>query len=333
MGGRGSGRPRNADRDLALDLGLPTYTGKPHSCGGTERYLNGACVQCDVEMKARKIERRQRSIANAEARRTQGINDRAARRAALPHVVAWREARAQGFKTFVGREHKLCGTSRRYTNDGACVKCVRDRSIARDHATRVAKPVVAPDTVPSFEGAPPTRYFTGRPCKHGHIAERFISSGACVECIDIRDRAKRSTREYKDKRALAARAKAGKMVCEPIIPRASRPMRPAVRARFQAKFKKPVPVHVDIEALGTAMILTKAKRRTRHTVNAEAYHNRNVRKGQEFMQRRTEAMAVARLLIPDTLKTTKGYRNRVKVALDFVKSLDAQPELSNVPLR
>lgn len=25
------------------------------------------------------------------------------------------------------------------------------------------------------------RYFTGKPCKHGHIAERFVS-GPCVEC-------------------------------------------------------------------------------------------------------------------------------------------------------
>ena len=27
-----------------------------------------------------------------------------------------------------------------------------------------------------------TRYFTGRPCKHGHVAERFVSNGWCVEC-------------------------------------------------------------------------------------------------------------------------------------------------------
>jgi hypothetical protein len=26
------------------------------------------------------------------------------------------------------------------------------------------------------------RYFTGEPCKHGHIAERYVSSGLCSEC-------------------------------------------------------------------------------------------------------------------------------------------------------
>jgi hypothetical protein len=26
------------------------------------------------------------------------------------------------------------------------------------------------------------RYFTGKPCKHGHIVERYVNGGACVEC-------------------------------------------------------------------------------------------------------------------------------------------------------
>jgi 5-methylcytosine-specific restriction endonuclease McrA len=30
-----------------------------------------------------------------------------------------------------------------------------------------------------------TRYFTGKPCKHGHIAERWSSDGKCVECTRI----------------------------------------------------------------------------------------------------------------------------------------------------
>lgn len=28
-----------------------------------------------------------------------------------------------------------------------------------------------------------TRYFTGEPCRNGHIAERFVSSGGCIECV------------------------------------------------------------------------------------------------------------------------------------------------------
>ena len=27
------------------------------------------------------------------------------------------------------------------------------------------------------------RYFTGKPCKNGHVAERFTTGGGCVECV------------------------------------------------------------------------------------------------------------------------------------------------------
>lgn len=29
------------------------------------------------------------------------------------------------------------------------------------------------------------RYFTGKPCKHGHISERFVASNACLKCREI----------------------------------------------------------------------------------------------------------------------------------------------------
>lgn len=35
-----------------------------------------------------------------------------------------------------------------------------------------------------------TRYFSGKPCKHGHIAERMISNGSCAECLKVRRVAK-----------------------------------------------------------------------------------------------------------------------------------------------
>lgn len=31
-----------------------------------------------------------------------------------------------------------------------------------------------------------TRYFTGKPCKNGHIFERFVSDGKCLECNRIK---------------------------------------------------------------------------------------------------------------------------------------------------
>jgi len=35
-----------------------------------------------------------------------------------------------------------------------------------------------------------TRYFTGKPCKHGHVAERLIGNSGCAECDRLRAKAK-----------------------------------------------------------------------------------------------------------------------------------------------
>jgi hypothetical protein len=30
------------------------------------------------------------------------------------------------------------------------------------------------------------RYFTGNPCKHGHVSERLTINGSCVECSRLK---------------------------------------------------------------------------------------------------------------------------------------------------
>lgn len=37
-----------------------------------------------------------------------------------------------------------------------------------------------------------TQYFTGKPCKHGHISLRVTSSGSCVTCANISEKKSRS---------------------------------------------------------------------------------------------------------------------------------------------
>lgn len=34
-----------------------------------------------------------------------------------------------------------------------------------------------------------SRYFTGRPCKYGHLSERNTVTGACLECVKINQNA------------------------------------------------------------------------------------------------------------------------------------------------
>ena len=47
----------------------------------------------------------------------------------------------------------------------------------------------------SAQEANSKRYFTGNPCPKGHIADRFTSSGSCVECLYF----KRSTPEVRER--------------------------------------------------------------------------------------------------------------------------------------
>jgi hypothetical protein len=30
------------------------------------------------------------------------------------------------------------------------------------------------------------KFYTGRPCKRGHLAQRYVGNGACVECLNFR---------------------------------------------------------------------------------------------------------------------------------------------------
>ena len=40
------------------------------------------------------------------------------------------------------------------------------------------------------------RYFTGKQCKHGHLSERYVSDGHCIEC-EVSDRVKEYRKEYR----------------------------------------------------------------------------------------------------------------------------------------
>lgn len=44
------------------------------------------------------------------------------------------------------------------------------------------------------------RFFTGEPCKHGHISERRVSSGECVECNLISGRKHKASPKWTESR-------------------------------------------------------------------------------------------------------------------------------------
>jgi hypothetical protein len=51
-------------------------------------------------------------------------------------------------------------------------------------------------------------FFSGKPCKHGHIAERQTISGSCYACMKVRA-AKRTKAKRIEMRELLAAARAG----------------------------------------------------------------------------------------------------------------------------
>ena len=49
------------------------------------------------------------------------------------------------------------------------------------------------------------RYFTGKACKHGHVAERVTSTKTCVECKRAQERFENMTPKQIEKRRAQAR--------------------------------------------------------------------------------------------------------------------------------
>lgn len=85
-----------------------------------------------------------------------------------------------------------------------------------------------------------TRYFTGNPCKNGHIVERMISNGNCVECLNE----KTSERRKRDKKDIYEATKVWRL------------KNPGYRAIEAEKYRKKYPDKV--------------------ACNAKAYRERNI---------------------------------------------------------
>lgn len=47
------------------------------------------------------------------------------------------------------------------------------------------------------------KYFTGKPCKFGHISEKYVDNYGCVECINGRVKQDRQTNEGKERQRIS----------------------------------------------------------------------------------------------------------------------------------
>lgn len=107
----------------------------------------------------------------------------------MPEVITRRAALSLGRKRFyTGRPCKYGHDVERYTTSGGCIDCVNPKMppspvpVAVDAFTlpngRVVQRISQDDAAKRQWSV----FFTGQPCEAGHMAERFVSSGLCLEC-------------------------------------------------------------------------------------------------------------------------------------------------------
>lgn len=102
-----------------------------------------------------------------------------------PDSEARNVAASEGRTTFYGRPcaDDPSHANIRYTVNGRCVACTK--ATAKPYQR---KPVNAPTQLVPISRAEASAaglsfFFTGKRCKHGHLSQRYVSTGSCVMCI------------------------------------------------------------------------------------------------------------------------------------------------------
>lgn len=101
------------------------------------------------------------------------------------------------------------------------------------------------------------RYFTGKPCKHGHIAERLVSDSKCLKCAqeklarwkeNNKEKARRHSRLWKAKNS-KARAQYQRNWCA---------KNPGAKRASELRQKNRVPAWADLDAINEIYIQARA---------------------------------------------------------------------------
>lgn len=205
-------------RSTALSLGLSRYfLGIPCPQGHISERLvrNYECVRCKVEAtsrRARNISPEKRSHRNTKARLRIGIKRRKKiaireqnRYQNIPNYLPRKEAVKQGLTYyFTGRPCKNGHIAERLVATWTCVEC-RAISRAKVRAKTKQKGVQQRDKydrqkkieIPGYISLQEarqkglTRYFTGVPCRRGHVVERSVAETTCIICLSIARKAKK----------------------------------------------------------------------------------------------------------------------------------------------
>lgn len=128
-------------------------------------------------------------------------------------IISKNEAIAQGLMFYFTGKPCLNGhISPRYINKSSCVECNRNKGNAYYAANRseiLAKLKKETQISPRKIAAQnrEARYFTGKPCCKGHIAERCTYDGACVICANAKSKKLSRVRYAKNKKVIKEKSK------------------------------------------------------------------------------------------------------------------------------
>lgn len=121
-----------------------------------------------------------------------------------------------------------------------------------------------------------SRFFTGKPCKHGHVAERYVSSGGCVECLRLRHLAADPAENY----ARVKLWRGNNPGCRTEEARRYRKKKPEVGRRAAKKYRE-----IHLEEVRAADRLAQARWRS---ANPEKQRERLQRFGRREKQKKDE---------------------------------------------
>ena len=163
--------PEIITRAEAKARGLPRfYTGKPcghgHVC--EHRVSDGKCIECERE----RDRRRSKKVCERKRRRYQNANADKIREREINRQQ--RERQQQQRKAEIDHRRQQCEHERQqreHERQQHEAKLERNRQLREEAKAAGLK-----------------RYFTGEPCDHGHVAERTVVDGKCVECKRERER-------------------------------------------------------------------------------------------------------------------------------------------------
>ncbi len=133
-----------------------------------------------------------------------------------PEIISRKDALAAGLKRyFTGKPCKRGHVVEYYVLSRDCIECakLRARKNHRCDPERDRKRQNAIDACETARKKGLKRFFTGKPCKHGHVTERMVSNKQCLECAKLNARKKSgfdSERYLKRKEACAVREAARK---------------------------------------------------------------------------------------------------------------------------